>query len=493
MDRNPPAGCAIAGLDGVPRAVAARLLDRFAHGLQGTVAHPGDGDYLQATRLWNGMVKKRPALVVRAKGAPDVRRTVEFCAEHALELSVKGGGHNIAGLALSDGGITLDLSAMRLVELDLDTGLAAVGPGCTLGDVDRATQRHGLATTLGFVSRTGVGGLTLGGGFGYLTRRFGWTVDSLEQVEIVTADGRLRHASRGQAEDLFWAVRGGGGNFGVVTEFAFRLHPIGPKVTAGVIAWPAAEASTVLRLFREITATAPRELTLAAVMRNAPPAPWLPVEARGSPIIALVVCHTGSLARAEEDLKSIRAHGRPVADAIQVKEYAAQQSMLDATQPAGPHYYWKSEFLHTLDDRLLDACEELMADNSSPSNQLVIFHLAGELNTHPADDGAIGNRDAAYACAIQATWPELDPAGDDYRAWARRGWTAIRPYSTGGNYANFQTDDEGDDRTQEAYRDTYRRLAVVKARYDPSNLFRVNRNIRPEPVPRSTATSGQDA
>jgi FAD/FMN-containing dehydrogenase len=493
MDRSRPAGLAIAGLDGAPRPVAARHIDRFARSLWGSVAFPGDGDYRQATRIWNGMIRKRPALVVRAAGAPDVRRTVEFCAEHALELSVKGGGHNIAGLALSDGGITLDLSAMRFVDLDLDTGLAAVGPGCTLGDVDHATQRHGLATTLGFVSGTGVGGLTLGGGFGYLTRRFGWTVDSLEQVEIVTADGLLRHASRGQAEDLFWAVRGGGGNFGVVTEFAFRLHPVGPKVTAGVIAWPATEAGTVLRLFREITATAPRNLTLAAVMRNAPPAPWLPVAARGAPIIALLVCHCGSPAQAEADLRPIRTHGRPIADAIQLKEYTEQQSMLDASQPAGLHYYWKSEFLPALDDPLLDACESLMAGNSSPANQMVLFHLTGELNTHPPDDGAIGNRDAAYACTVQASWPEHDPAGDEYRAWARRAWTAIRPYSTGGNYANFQTDDEGDDRTREAYRSTYRRLAAIKARYDPSNLFRVNRNIQPQPEPQPAVLTSPDA
>jgi FAD/FMN-containing dehydrogenase len=480
MERGPRTELVVAGLDGTPRTVSAGQLDALVRALRGNVARPGDPDYREATRIWNGMIRRRPALVVRAKDAQDVRRTVEFCAEHGLELSVKGGGHNIAGLALSDGGITLDLSAMRFVDLDLDTGLAAVGPGCTLGDVDRVTQRHGLATTLGFVSQTGAGGLTLGGGFGYLTRRFGWTVDSLDQVEIVTADGLLRHASHLQSEDLFWALRGGGGNFGVVTEFAYRLHRVGPQVTAGLIAWPAADAGAVLRLFRETTATAPRELTVAAVMRNAPPAPWVPVALRGSPIIALLVCHTGSAAQAEHDLRPIRAHGQPLADAIQVKGYAEQQSMMDATQPAGLHYYWKSEFLPRLDDAVFDTCEAMMAHNSSPSNQIVLFHIGGELNDHPPDDGAVGNRDAAYACIVQASWPELDPADDEYRMWVRQAWSAIRPYSTGGNYVNFQSDDEGDDRTQEAYRDTYRRLATVKARYDPTNLFRVNRNIQPD-------------
>ena len=473
------AGPEIASLDGGTRTVSARLLDRFVHVLRGTVAYPGDGDYAQAVRVWNGMVTKRPALVVRAKDAPDVQRTVEFCGENDLALSVKGAGHNIAGLALSDGGITLDLSQMRYVELDLDTGLASVGPGCTLGDVDRATQLHGLATPLGFVSATGVGGLTVGGGFGYLTRRFGWTVDNLAQVEIVTADGTLRHASRRRAEDLFWAVRGGGGNFGVVTEFVFRLHPVGPKVTAGAIAWPATEAGGVLELFREITVSASPELTLALIMRNAPPAPWIPVEAHGSPMIGLLVCHSGPLARAEAELAPIRAHGRPLADAISVKDYVAQQSMLDATQPAGLHYYWKSEFLSKLDDSLLDTCTAQLAGNSSPSNQIVLFHLAGELNEHPSDDGAIGNRDARYACIIQAAWPDLDAAGEGYRAWVQRAWTAIRPHSTGGNYINFQTGDESSERTHQSYRDNYRRLQAVKAKYDPSNLFRANRNIQP--------------
>jgi FAD/FMN-containing dehydrogenase len=459
--------------------VAAHTLERFARGLRGAVAYPGGGDYARATRIWNGLITKRPALVVRAMDATDVQRTVEFCGENALELSIKGGGHNIAGLALSDGGITLDLAQITHVELDLDTGLAIVGPGCTLGDVDRATQRYGLATTLGFVSQTGVGGLTLGGGFGYLTRRFGWTIDDLEQVEIVTADGSLRNASRGQTEDLFWAVRGGGGNFGVVTEFVFRLHPVGPTVTAGAIAWPAAEAGSVLELFRDITSSAPPELTAAVVMRNAPPAPWIPVEAHGSPIIALIVCHSGPLARAEADLTRIRSHRRPLADAIHVKEYVAQQSMLDATQPAGLHYYWKSEFLSTLDDGLFKTCEAQCKGNSSPSNQIVLFHLAGQLNTRPPDDGAMGNRDAAYACWIQAAWPELDPAGDEHRAWVNGVWRAVQPHSTGGSYVNFQTDDETAERTHNSYRHNYRRLEAVKTTYDPSNLFRVNRNIPP--------------
>ncbi|HUR16520.1 MAG TPA: FAD-binding oxidoreductase, partial [Candidatus Limnocylindrales bacterium] len=312
-------------------------LDSFAKTLQGTLAYPGDEAYLQATQLWNGMIRKQPAAVVQARSVEDVVGTINLARENRVELSIKGGGHNIAGLALCDGGITLDLSGMRDVQVDPEAKIARVAPGCTLGDVDQATQPHALATTLGFVSATGTAGLTLGGGFGYLTRRFGWTVDDLESVEIVTADGQLRQASRSTNEDLFWALRGGGGNFGVVTEFTFRLHEVGPKVTAGIIAWPAAQADGVLRVFREVAESSPRELTSVVLRRNAPPAPWLPAEAHGTPIIAMVVCHSGDLEQAQADLAPIKGHGQPLADLIQVKDYVAQQTMLDATQPKGMH------------------------------------------------------------------------------------------------------------------------------------------------------------
>ena len=469
----------ITGAAGDPTEIGAESLDVLAAGLEGSLLYPSDEGFAEATLLWNGMIKKTPAVIVRAESTQDVVLTIGFVRDNGLELSVKGGGHNIAGLALSDGGITLDMSEMKDIEVDVDARLARVGPGCNLGDVDRATQAYGLATTLGFVSETGAAGLTLGGGFGYLTRRFGWTVDDLEEVEIVTANGAQRRASRTENEDLFWALRGGGGNFGAVTEFVYRLHEVGPDVTAGLIAWPASEAGTVLELFRKITESAPRELTAAVLMRNAPPVPWMPEAAHGKPIIAMVVCHSGSLAEAAADLAPIKSHGEPLADLIQVKEYVAQQSMLDATQPKGMHYYWKSEFLPSVTGDVLETYRAQFEDNTSPANQIVLFHLAGELNDHPENDGATGNRDAAFACVIQAMWPEDSPAGDSYRAWVRSAWDALRPYSTGGNYINFQTEDEADQRTVDSYRDNYRRLETVKAAYDPSNLFRVNRNIRP--------------
>jgi FAD/FMN-containing dehydrogenase len=441
---------------------------------------PDDEGFAEAILIWNGMIKKQPAVVVRPHSTKDVVRTIDFVRGNELLLSIKGGGHNIAGLALCDGGVTLDMSGMRDVEVDVQGKLARVGPGCDLGDVDRSTQQHGLATTLGFVSATGVAGLTLGGGFGYLTRRFGWTVDDLEEVEIVTADGEVRRASRTANEDLFWALRGGGGNFGVVTEFVFRLHAVGPQVTAGIIAWPASEAEAVLELYRRTVESAPRELTTVVLRRNAPPAPWLPETAHGTPIIAIVACHSGTLEQAQVDLAPIKSHGQPLADLIQVKDYVAQQTMLDATQPKGMHYYyWKSEFLSGLSDDLFRTYNAQFMDLKAPANQIVLFQLDGALNDHPEEDGAMGNREAAFACVIQAMSRPESGADDANRDWVRSAWQALKPYSTGGNYVNFQTEDEADERTVESYRDNYQRLATIKAKYDPSNLFRVNRNIRP--------------
>lgn len=450
----------------------------FESKLEGGVLRPGDDAFAEATRIWNGMIARTPALVVQPLSVADVVSALEFARDVDLELSIKGGGHNIAGLALSEGGMTIDFSLLREVEVDTEAMTVTVQPGCNLGDVDRATQEHGQATTLGFVSETGVAGLTLGGGFGYLTRQFGWTVDDLLEVELVTASGEVVRASRDQNEDLFWAIRGGGGNFGVVTEFVFRTHEIGPEVTAGLIVWSADDAPSVTDLFRRVTESAPRELTLAMLMRNAPPAPWLSEDHHGKPMIGLVVCHTGDLDQAEADLAEIRSHGEPWADLIQVKEYAAQQSMLDATQPKGMHYYWKSEFVPGLSDGLLADYRAQFEGLEAPANQIVLFHLEGALSGFDEGDGAVGNRDAAFACVIQSMWAEGGPA-EANKEWVRSAWSTLKEHSTGGNYINFQTDDESDDRTAESYRGNLARLARVKAEYDPENLFRVNRNIKP--------------
>lgn len=456
---------------------SAASLNALAGDLDGALARAGDDIYAEATTIWNGMIAKRPAAVIRAASVADVARTVRFAAEEGVELSIRGGGHNIAGLALSDGGLTLDMSAFRDVDVDPEARIARVGAGCLLGDVDRTTQAHGLAAPLGFVAATGIAGLTLGGGFGYLTRRFGWAVDDLEEVEIVMADGSVRRASRTDEPELFWALRGGGGNFGVVTEFVFRLHEVGPQITGGVMAWSAEHAEAVLDAFRATTERASRNLTLAAIRRNAPPAPWLPESAHGTPVVMVVACHSGSPEEAQADLAELRAVGEPLADLVMEKEYVAQQSMLDATQPKGMHYYWKSEFVPGLSDDLLATYHAQFEGLKAPANQIVLFHLAGALNERPEDDGAVGNREAAFACVVQSMGaPDLPPA--ENRAWVRSAWEALRGFSTGGNYVNFQTDDEPDARTVDSYRSNYDRLRAAKQRYDPTNLFRVNRNIR---------------
>jgi FAD/FMN-containing dehydrogenase len=468
----------VTGLTGETRSLDADTLASFGRDLDGELARPGDEGYTEATSIWNGMITRRPSVVVRAASTDDVVRTVTFARDNELELSVRGGGHNIAGLCLTDGGLMLDLSPLRTVRVDPDTKLARVAGGATLGDVDRATQEHGLAATLGFVSLTGVAGLTLGGGFGYLTRQFGWTVDDLEEVEIVGADGTVRRASRSENEDLFWALRGGGGNFGVVTEFVYRLHQVGPQITGGLMAWPADRAKEVLDTYRQVTESAPRELTLVAVRRNAPPAPWVPAELHGTPIVLIVACHTGSSKAAEADLAPLRALGNPIADLVAVKDYTVHQTLLDATMPKGNHYYWKSEFVPKLSDELLETYHAQFADMKAPANQITLFHMAGALNERPEDDGAVGNRDAGYACVCQAMWTPDSPAADANKEWVRSAWSALKRFSTGGNYVNFQTDDETDDRTADSYRGNLDRLREAKAKYDPTNLFRVNRNIR---------------
>ena len=321
-------------------------------------------------------------------------------------------------------------------------------------------------------------GLTLGGGFGYLTRRFGWTVDDLEEVEVVTADGTcgVRPAPRTRISSGRCAAAAATSGSSPNSSFA---APVGPEVTAGLIAWPASEADAVLQLYRSAVESAPPELTLVVLRRNAPPAPWVPEAEHGKPIIVIVACHSGTPEQAQADLAPIKSHGQPLADLIQAKPYVAHQSMLDATQPKGMHYYWKSEFLGGLSDDLFETYNAQFVDQKAPANQIVLFHVAGAINEHAEDDGAIGNREAAFACVIQAMWPGDSPAGEANRDWVRSAWQALKAYSTGGNYVNFQTADESDERTAESYRDNYKRLETIKAKYDPSNLFQVNRNIRP--------------
>jgi len=447
--------------------------------IQGSVLQPGDGGFVEATFLWNAMVERKPTLVVQPTGTADVVAAVDFARGRGMPLSVRGGGHNIAGTGLADGGVTIDMSRLRSVAVDPERRLATVQPGCQLGDVDRACQRHGLATPLGFVSEVGVAGLTLGGGLGYLTRRFGWAVDNLAEVELVTADGLVQRASLDENADLFWAVRGAGANFGAVTSFTFRLHEVGPTVVGGLVAWPFERADEVLAAYRTLTEEAPRELAVWLLLLHAPPAPFVPVEWHGRKICATAVCYSGELDRADDALAPIRAIGDPILDLLREQPYVEVQSYLDGTEPKGICHYWRTEFLAQLDDGLLDAMRDVAAESDAPEAELGVLHLGGALNERGEDDGAVGNRDARYAIGAKAMWAPDDPSGERLPGWVRNAHERLRPFSTGRTYVNFHGHDEDDERVRATYGPNYDRLVELKRRYDPGNVFRSNRNIAP--------------
>jgi len=446
--------------------------------LRGELLFPVDSGYDEARSIWNAMIDRRPALIARCLGVSDVVTSVNFAREQGLTLSIKGGGHNISGLAVCDGGLMLDMSLMRGVWVNKSTGTAQAQAGCLLGDVDRETQVHGLAAVLGFVSNTGIAGLTLGGGFGYLTRQFGWTSDNIHAIEVVTADGRVVQTSEKEHGDLFWALRGGGGNFGVATRFDYNLYPVGPDIMGGAIAWRAKHAEEVLEMFQTLTAQAPPELACVAVQRIAPPAPWLPKDVHGEPIIAIFVCHTGRIKDGEKLVAPIKAFGSPVGDIIQPRSYVSQQSLLDATQPKGRRYYWKSEYLPNLESKMLSKTMRHAKSIVSPHSAILLFPLDGALKRLPEEHSPVGNRDAAWVLNIAASWEEAE---DDKKniEWTREAWRDIRHFSTGGTYINFLTEEEGDKRIHAAYGNNYERLVEVKTNWDPENMFRMNKNIAP--------------
>ena len=452
----------IAGLEGGHVTLTPEALGDLDSRLTGRLLRPGDQGWDDAVRVWNAMAAKVPALIVQPASANDVAAAVGFARDHGLLLSIKGGGHNIAGTALADGGLTLDMSRLRGIVVDPAARTATVQAGCLLGEVDRETQRHGLATPLGFISEVGVAGLTLGGGLGYLTRRFGWTVDNLLEVE------------------LFWGIRGAGANLGVVTRFTYRLHPVGPSVYGGLIAWPFERAEEVMAAYRTITSRAPRELTVFLVLLNAPPAPFVPPTWQGRRIVAMAVCYSGDLEGADQVVAPIRALTDPVFDLLGELPYTQVQSYLDDGEPKGDHYYWKTEYLAELDDGLLSAAREAFANCPMPDGEVGFLQLDGALSEHDADDGAVGNRDTRFAVGVKGRWQADGADTHGFLRWVRDGGERLRPFSTGRTYINFQTADEGEDRVRATYADNFDRLVQVKQRYDPDNLFRSNRNIRPQ-------------
>lgn len=464
-------------LDGGTVDLSPEDLQSFKATFKGAVLSADDAEYEASRQVWNAMIDRRPGLVARCTGTADVVQAVRFARQHGLISSVRGGGHNIAGLAVCEGGLMIDMSLLRGVWVDPVGRTARAQAGCTLGDVDRETQLHGLAAVLGFVSATGIAGLTVGGGFGYLTRRHGWTCDNLVSMDVVTADGQVLRVAADENEDLFWALRGGGGNFGIVTSFEYRLFPVGPDILGGAIAWRGTDAHEVLEAYRSFSAGAPRDLTSVAVLRRAPPAPWLPKEVHGEPIIALFVCHAGKIEDGEALLAPLRGFGRPVADTIGRRPYTQMQSLLDATQPKGRRYYWKSHYLPGIDRQTMDLAVTHAGRIRSPHSAILLFQIQGALGELPAGHSPAGNRDAAYVLNIAGSWEK--PADDAINIqWARDCFEATRPCSTGGAYINFQTEDEGQDRIEAAYgRSNLDRLAALKRKYDPDNVFSHTKSV----------------
>ena len=465
-------------VDGEEVDLPLEVLNGWKARLRGPVIHPGEGGYEDSRTVWNNMIDRRPAMVARCLGVADVIECVRFAREYDLLLCIKGGGHNIAGLAVADGALMLDMSLMRGVWVDPHARVARAQAGCVLGDVDRETQLHGLAAVLGFVSLTGIAGLTLGGGIGSLTRRWGWTSDNVVGMDVVTAEGQLVRATSDENADLFWGLRGGGGNFGVVTGIDYLLHEVGPEMVGGAVAWPASEAPGVLELFRQLAADAPPELTLVMLMRPAPPVPWLPKDRHGTPIVALLACHTGKPHEGEKAVAPIKAFGKPIGDVLQRRSYVQMQSLLDATQPKGRRYYWKSEYLPGIEPILCEKIMEHAAKIPSPYSAVILFQMDGALNRLSQDHSAVGNRDACTLLNITSSWerPEDDAVNIE---WARQAWNDMKAFSTGGTYVNFLTEDEGPERIAAALGSGLQRLTQIKAKWDPQNVFRTNRNVKP--------------
>ncbi len=447
-------------------------------GFEGRLIGPDDAEYETARRVWNGAIDKRPRLIARCTGEDDAARALAFARERGLPVSVRGGGHNVAGSAIAEDGVVIDFSDLHGVLVDRERRIAVVQPGARWGDVDRATQAFGLATPSGIVSDTGVAGLTLGGGFGWLSRRWGLTSDNLVEARMILADGSRIRIAADEHPDLYWAAGGGAGNFGIVTEFTFRLHPLGTEVVAGPLLYPADQASDVLHAYREFVASAPDQVAAYVNLRTAPAFDWVPAELQGTDVVIVVLSASGDLDAGEATLEPFRRAIVPAADLVRRKPYLAHQTMFDAAVPAGWGYYWKSHYLPPLTDGAIDAMVANAWRKSSPTGFSILFHLGGVIAERPADASAASGRDALHALNVNASWAEGGPSHPDV-AWAREYAAAVAPHATGGVYVNFLHDDEGEVRIRAAYGARYERLVEIKSRTDPDNTFRSNQNIPP--------------
>lgn len=446
----------------------------------GELITPESEKYNNSRTVWNGLIDKHPALIARCLDTKDIVEAVNFARKHELLVSVRGGGHNVAGNAICDAGLVIDLSAMKDVYVDPDRRTARVQPGADWGDVDRETQRHGLVTPGGQISKTGVAGLTLGGGMGYLRRKWGLSCDNLLSVEIVTADGQILTASEDKNEDLFWAIRGGGGNFGIVTSFEFRLHPLGPEIYGALTVYPFEEAATVLRNWRDFALKAPDEVTCDANIWGMPPLPNVPAEMHWKPVVIIAGMYAGAIDEAVKQFEPVSAMGTPIADMSGPRPYVAMQSDLDPLFADGQLCYWKSLFADHISDALINEIVTVADNRPSPQCLITLRSLGGAMRLIPENATAYANRSARCNISIDNTWQDL-AQNNEMIDWTRKAWTNLRNRTGGGVYSNFVGfGEENDMLAKAAFGSNYERLQKVKSKYDPGNLFRMNLNIKPE-------------
>jgi FAD/FMN-containing dehydrogenase len=458
------------------KVVEAAAVQEFQASLRGALVLPNDQGYEEARKVWNGMIDKQPAMIARCAGVADVVSAVNFARTHELPLAVRCGGHNVAGKATCDGGIVIDLSPMKGIRVDPKARTARAQGGVTWGEFDRETQLFGLATPGGVVSTTGIGGLTLGGGIGWLNGKFGLVCDNLLSADVVTADGQVVVASAKENEDLFWGLRGGGGNFGIVASFEYRVHPVGP-VLAGLVGHPAAKAREVLQFYREFIHEAPDELTAHAFLLTAPPLPFVPEPIQGTPIAAVGLCYAGDLEEGARAVRPLLEYGPPAFAVVEPMPYTALQTMFDAGAPSGLLNYWKSGFLTELADDAINTLAARLPTIPSPLTQVLAEHVHGAAGRVGLQETAFAQRGADLNFGIFSIW-ENAAESERQIAWTRDFWGEMEPFTTGGVYVNY-LGDEGDERVKAAYGPNYDRLAALKEKYDPANLFSQNQNIAP--------------
>ncbi|ARP82120.1 FAD-linked oxidase [Bordetella genomosp. 8] len=457
--------------------LSSTALDDLKANTRGRVVLPTDPDYDEVRKVWNAMIDRRPAAIVRCAGVADIRRAILFAREHGVPLTIRGAGHNIAGSAICDDGLMMDLSPMRAIRIDPAAQHAWVEPGATLADFDHEAQAFGLATPVGINSTTGIAGLTLGGGFGWLSRRYGMTIDNLRAADVLTADGELIRASPNTHEDLFWAIRGGGGNFGAVSMFEFQLHAVGPQIYGGLVVFPMAQAREALRAYRAAAQSMPEELTVWAVLRKAPPLPFLPTETHGQPVIVFAVCYSGPVQNGELVTEAVRQFGTAYGEHLGAMPYTAWQKAFDPLLTPGARNYWKSHDFDELSDDLFDTLIDSASRLPSPQCEIFLGQLGGHAGRIPPDAMAYPNRNARFIVNVHSRW---ESPTDDAACigWAREFFDAAAPFALGSVYVNFMTEEEST-RISAAYGPNYTRLRAIKGRYDPHNLFRHNQNIAP--------------